>query len=73
MEQGSALGAKILLVSLEALPNTRARCDGFLNGFSDAFAGSVRHWRVDGRYINADVAKWSKLVQENDVQLPGGK
>src|SRR5436305_10139194 len=26
-----------------------------------------------GRYINADVAKWSKLVQENDVQLPGGK
>jgi tripartite-type tricarboxylate transporter receptor subunit TctC len=26
-----------------------------------------------GRYINADVAKWSKLVKENDVQLPGGK
>jgi tripartite-type tricarboxylate transporter receptor subunit TctC len=25
------------------------------------------------RYINADVAKWSKLVKDNDVQLPGGK
>jgi tripartite-type tricarboxylate transporter receptor subunit TctC len=26
-----------------------------------------------GRYINADVAKWSKLVKDNDVQIPGGK
>ena len=26
-----------------------------------------------GRYINADVAKWSKIVKDNDVQLPGGK
>ena len=26
-----------------------------------------------GNYINADVAKWSKLVKDNDVQLPGGK
>jgi tripartite-type tricarboxylate transporter receptor subunit TctC len=26
-----------------------------------------------GRYINADVAKWSKLVNDSDVQLPGGK
>jgi len=26
-----------------------------------------------GRYINADVAKWSKLVKNNDVHLPGGK
>jgi tripartite-type tricarboxylate transporter receptor subunit TctC len=26
-----------------------------------------------GRYINADVAKWSKLVKDNDIQLPGGK
>jgi tripartite-type tricarboxylate transporter receptor subunit TctC len=26
-----------------------------------------------GQYINADVAKWSKLVKDNDVQLPGGK
>jgi tripartite-type tricarboxylate transporter receptor subunit TctC len=25
------------------------------------------------RYINADVAKWSKLVKDNDLQLPGGK
>jgi len=26
-----------------------------------------------GRYINADVAKWSKIVKDNDMQLPGGK
>ena len=26
-----------------------------------------------GRYINADVAKWSKLMKDNNVQLPGGK
>jgi tripartite-type tricarboxylate transporter receptor subunit TctC len=26
-----------------------------------------------GRYINVDVAKWSRLVKDNDVQLPGGK
>src|SRR4051812_23107941 len=26
-----------------------------------------------GRYVNADVAKWSKLVKDNNVQLPGGK
>jgi tripartite-type tricarboxylate transporter receptor subunit TctC len=25
-----------------------------------------------GRYINADVAKWSKLVKDNGIQLPGG-
>ena len=26
-----------------------------------------------GRYINADIAKWSKVVKDNNVQLPGGK
>jgi tripartite-type tricarboxylate transporter receptor subunit TctC len=26
-----------------------------------------------GRYINADVAKWSRLVKDNNMQLPGGK
>lgn len=26
-----------------------------------------------GRYINADVAKWSKLVKDNNIQLPGAK
>jgi tripartite-type tricarboxylate transporter receptor subunit TctC len=25
------------------------------------------------RYINADVAKWTKLVKDSDVHLPGGK
>jgi tripartite-type tricarboxylate transporter receptor subunit TctC len=24
-------------------------------------------------YINADVAKWTKLVRDSDVHLPGGK
>ena len=43
--------ARILVVSLEALPNTRARCDGFLAGFENSFAGEVVHWRVDGRGI----------------------
>ena len=41
--------ARILLVSLEDLPNTRARCDGFLAGFTAAFAGPVRQWRVNGQ------------------------
>jgi tripartite-type tricarboxylate transporter receptor subunit TctC len=26
-----------------------------------------------GRYINADVAKWTKIVKDNNVQLPGAK
>jgi len=41
--------ARILIVSLESLPNTRARCDGFLEGFTATFKGRVRHWRVNGR------------------------
>jgi DeoR/GlpR family transcriptional regulator of sugar metabolism len=43
--------AKILLISLEELPNTRARCEGFLDGFRELFRGTVRHWRVDGRGV----------------------
>lgn len=49
--KGRIGSARILIVSLEALPNTRARCDGFLAGFADAFDGTVRHWRVDGRGV----------------------
>ncbi len=41
--------ARILLVSLEELPNTQARCDGFLAGFTSTFSGAVRHWRVNGQ------------------------
>ena len=26
-----------------------------------------------GRYINADIAKWAKIVKDNNVQLPGAK
>ncbi len=43
--------ARLLIVSLESLPNTRSRCDGFLDGFKGVFDGRVRHWRVDGRGI----------------------
>ncbi len=43
-----AKSARILIVSLEALPNTRERSDGFLKGFAEAFKGDIRHWRVDG-------------------------
>src|SRR5579883_1328892 len=46
---GRIKSAKILVVSLEALPNTRLRSDAFLEGFREAFKGEVRHWRVDGR------------------------
>lgn len=46
---GSIREARILLVSLERLPNTRSRCDGFLKGFSETFKGPVESWRVDGR------------------------
>ena len=41
--------ARVLLVSLDRLPNTRSRCDGFLKGFSETFKGKVESWRVDGR------------------------
>jgi DeoR/GlpR family transcriptional regulator of sugar metabolism len=41
--------ARMLLVSLERLPNTRSRCDGFLKGFAETFKGPIQSWRVDGR------------------------
>jgi DeoR/GlpR family transcriptional regulator of sugar metabolism len=41
--------ARILLVSLERLPNTRSRCDGFIQGFTETFKGPIESWRVDGR------------------------
>lgn len=40
--------ARILLVSLESLPNTRARCDGFIEGFRASFPGKIRDWRING-------------------------
>jgi DeoR/GlpR family transcriptional regulator of sugar metabolism len=46
---GAISEARILLVSLEDLPNTRARCDGFLAGFASAFAGLVHPHRVNGQ------------------------
>ena len=46
---GRLTEARVLLVSLEDLPNTRARCDGFLAGFTTAFPGPMQHWRVNGQ------------------------
>ena len=46
---GTIEKACLLLVSLELLPNTRSRCDGFAKGFEETFKGSVQSWRVDGR------------------------
>jgi DeoR/GlpR family transcriptional regulator of sugar metabolism len=45
---GRLTEARILLVSLESLPNTRARCDGFIEGFRATFKGKVRDWRING-------------------------
>ena len=44
-----AAHAEILLVALEALPNTRDRVEGFLAGFAEAFPGTLTAHRVDGR------------------------
>jgi DeoR/GlpR family transcriptional regulator of sugar metabolism len=41
--------ARVLLVTLQGLPNTRARCEGFLAGFTEAYGGPVQQWRVDGQ------------------------
>jgi len=49
MMTGAVAEARVLLVSLETLPNTRARCDGFIKGFGETFRGLVRPWRVDGQ------------------------
>ncbi len=66
--------AKILLVSLEALSNTRTRCDGFLKGFTDAFSGTVQHWRVDGRGIfkHALRASLDALQAHPDINIVFG-
>jgi DeoR/GlpR family transcriptional regulator of sugar metabolism len=43
--------AELLLVALEALPNTRERVEGFLAGFTETFPGRLVAHRVDGRGI----------------------
>jgi len=43
--------AELLLVALEALPNTRERVEGFLAGFTETFPGKLIAHRVDGRGI----------------------
>jgi DeoR/GlpR family transcriptional regulator of sugar metabolism len=46
---GRIAAARVLLVSLDRLPNTRSRCDGFIKGFRETFGSPVESWRVDGR------------------------
>lgn len=46
---GQISAARMLLVSLDRLPNTRSRCDGFVKGFAETFKGPTESWRVDGR------------------------
>jgi DeoR/GlpR family transcriptional regulator of sugar metabolism len=46
---GRVASVQALLVSLERLPNTRSRCDGFVKGLTETFKGPIRSWRVDGR------------------------
>jgi DeoR/GlpR family transcriptional regulator of sugar metabolism len=48
MLAGKLDAARLLLVSVESLANTRARCDAFLEGFMSAFSGPVAHWRING-------------------------
>ena len=43
--------AELLLVALEALPNTRERVEGFLAGFTETFPGRLVAHRVDGRGV----------------------
>ena len=43
--------AELLLIALEALPNTRERVEGFLAGFTETFPGRLISHRVDGRGI----------------------
>ena len=46
---GKNKDARLLMVSLERLPNTRARCDGFIKGFGASFQLPIRQWRIDGQ------------------------
>jgi len=41
--------ASLLVVSIEQLPNTRARCEGFERGFAETFKGRVQQRRIDSR------------------------
>jgi hypothetical protein len=49
--QRESAKATVLLVALEALPNTRERVEGFAAGFRAAFSGDVVFHRVDGRGV----------------------
>jgi len=56
---GKIAAARVLLVSLERLPNTRSRCDGFAKGFAETFKGPTESWRIDGRGRFRDALNFS--------------
>lgn len=74
MLSGRLDAARVLLVSLERLPNTRSRCDGFLKGFTETFRGTVRTWRVDGRgsYRIAHGAAQDAFAAHGDINVVFG-
>ena len=52
--------AELLLVALEALPNTRERVEGFLAGFTETFQGRLISHRIDGRGIFKEAMRQTK-------------
>lgn len=51
--------ARILLITIEALANTRERALGFLEGVREAFDGTIASWQVDGGGIFASAFRAS--------------
>jgi DeoR/GlpR family transcriptional regulator of sugar metabolism/ABC-type sugar transport system substrate-binding protein len=51
--------ARILLVTIEALANTRERAEGFLEGVRERFDGVVASWQVDGGGVFASAFRAS--------------
>ncbi len=65
---------RVLLVTLQDLPNTRARCEGFLAGFTESVGRSVTSWRVDGngRYHTALRVAMDAFATHPDINLVFG-
>jgi DeoR/GlpR family transcriptional regulator of sugar metabolism len=53
----NATSARVLLVALEALSNTRERVNGFAMGFAETFPGHITTHRVDGRGMLREVIR----------------
>ena len=48
MVSGKVAEARMLMVSVDSLANTSARCEAFLDGFKITFSGPVEHWQING-------------------------